>query len=51
MQMKLLRISNEDFDIIDQRLIKFSIYSRSVIHKFQESLCFSKEGSIIQYSH
>jgi hypothetical protein len=63
MQMKLLGITNVDFGMINQRLIKLSTSDRywkkmgvlwcnaSDIYKFQESLRFSSGLKIIQYSH
>jgi hypothetical protein len=50
------------FDITDQLLIRFSAFTRywrknwstmstSAIYRPQESLLFSEEGGIVQYSH
>jgi hypothetical protein len=60
--IKLLAVITKGFDVTDQLLIRF-LYpsdtgkkigvlwdSTSDIHRFQESLRFSEEGSIVQYS-
>jgi hypothetical protein len=52
------------FDVTDQLLIRFSAFVRywrknlntmnEAVHqlfRLQENICFSEEGSIIQYSH
>jgi hypothetical protein len=51
MQIKLLEISNVIFDVIDQRMIKFSIFCIHwrKIYIPQENLWFSNDGSITQY--
>jgi hypothetical protein len=47
--MKLLIIISVGFDVTDQRLISF--LQSSDIHRLQESLWLSMEGSIVQYSY
>jgi hypothetical protein len=61
--MKLLAMSGVGFNVTDQLLIRFLHLSdtggnmvvqwdsTSTIHRLQESLWFSDEGSIVQYSH
>jgi hypothetical protein len=61
--MKLLGIINVGLDITDQLLIRFSAFVRywrkkleynETVHqlfRLQESVLFSEEGSIVQYSH
>jgi hypothetical protein len=47
MQMKLLGITNVDFDVMGQRLIRSSI----AVYRVQGNLRFREVGSIVQYSH
>jgi hypothetical protein len=54
MQMKLLGTINADFDVIGQKLIKFSIsvrYWRSGSITAHQLFIDFKLGGIIQYSH
>jgi hypothetical protein len=62
--MKWLGMISVGFNVTDKLLIRFSAFVRhqgkkmgvqwdstSAIHRLQESLRFSEEGSIVQYSH